>query len=154
MSGHGKNILLSPDHLMQPRTNYFFFLSTQWFSPKNLSILIKYWNIFSFPARVSELASKHESQQEESPLRLPVLRPWSQRHDPLLPHLPPPDGLQVLLHQRLIRPPFCRWERQGSRRCSLSPDYSRVRPVNIDWDVPAGGRAGKWGREGGMLLSA
>ena len=113
MSGHGKNILLSPDHLMQPRTNYFFFLSTQWFSPKNLSILIKYWNIFSFPARVSELASKHESQQEESPLRLAVLRPWSQRHDPLLPHLPPPDGLQVLLHQRLLRPPFCRWERHG-----------------------------------------
>ena len=110
------NVRTWKEHIIISRSfdaaqNQLFFLSTQWFSSKNSTILILNFSIFSFPARVPEFASKHESQQEESALSLALLRPWSQHHDPLLPHLPPPHWLQVLLHQRLLRSSFRRWER-------------------------------------------
>ena len=93
---HGKSILLFLDHLMQ--LNYYSIIFSQ----------LTYFLIFSFSARVPEFASKHESKQKESALRLALLRPWSQHNDPILPHLPPTDRLQVLLHQRLVRPPLRR----------------------------------------------
>ena len=122
--------------------NQLFFLSTQWFSSKNSTILILNFSIFSFPARIPEFASKHESQQEESALRLALLRPWSQHHDPLLPHLPPADRLEVLLHQRLLRSPLCRWDKgrrwslQGRNLLTLIETFLRVVAAqSLPWEM-------------------
>ena len=66
-------------------------------------------NIFSFSARVSESTSQHAGagQPQEGAVGVSVLGgPGPEHHDSLLPHLPPVDRVQVLLHLRLLRPSF------------------------------------------------
>ena len=104
MSGHGKNILLSLDHLMQPRTNYFFSRPNDFLlklrNINNIKIL-KYFQLPGSALRVCEQAWEPTERERCQPPRTPTLisTQWSATPPPpsssRAPGPPPPAAPTV-----------------------------------------------------------